>query len=115
MLKNKNAKKVIEILIEMEKYSEADIAKIINDCEILILPENTSFDDVITNEIEDLFECNQNSNENVRQSVKEPEIEETEEVFEQIYQNSKENQNNEVIVSLIMVFQRHYLLTFLFF
>lgn len=87
----------------MEKYSEEDIAKIINDCEILILPENSSFEDVLTSEIENLFvESQQLSSKVIKTDEKlEPtlEPEESDEYFEEIYQNYKTTQNNGVTVS----------------
>lgn len=93
----------------MEKYTEADIAKIISDCEILILPENTSFEDVVTSEINDLFIESQvvtkvESQQGVYEVINQTEIEETEEEFERIYQNSKTNLNHEVAVSFLESF-----------
>lgn len=85
----------------MEKYSEADIAKIINDCEILILPENTSLEDVRASEIDGFHLAKQNSQEVVNKVEEESEVQETDEDFEEMYQNSKTNQNYDVIVSVL--------------
>lgn len=75
----------------MEQYSEADIAKIINNCEILILPENTELENVFSSE-------DQHEGENSRAKTTKHDnqslTEETEEDFEQIYRKTKENKYN---------------------
>lgn len=76
----------------MEKYSDAEIAKIIDKCEILILPENSSIEEVLGSENQ--LESNLNEK-NLFSSIDvdapEAKAEDTEEDFERIFQASKAN------------------------
>jgi hypothetical protein len=76
----------------MSKYSEADIAKIINDCEILILPDNSSIEEVLANENQHLLQ-NSKPKEKEIENHEILEDEETEEDFERIFQKSKLNKH----------------------
>lgn len=71
----------------MDKYSEAEIAKIINDCEILILPENIPIEEGL--KIGNLLS---------EKPPDEESREETEDDFERFYLNSKEKRNETVAV-----------------
>ena len=68
----------------MEKFSETDFAKIIDDCEIIILPDNASIEDAL-------------SSENLLNHQKL--AAEANEDFEQSYWNSKAKRNPYVSVS----------------
>lgn len=76
----------------MENYSEVDIARIINDCEILILPDNSSIEEVLTNENQHLLSSFNPAGEDQFAMI--PEAEETEEDFERIYQQTRANKDN---------------------
>lgn len=70
----------------MEKYSKLEIENIINNCEILFLPENSSIEDALEQEL-----VVSSNTESVRDFVTvETLAEETDEDFENIYQKSKE-------------------------
>lgn len=75
----------------MQEYSEADIEKIINACEILILPDNTTIEEVLSSENQALSVV-KNRNENLSESQKSVEPSQpalTDKDFESIYQRSK--------------------------
>lgn len=74
----------------MENYSEIDIARIINDCEILILPENSSIEEILTDESSHLLGniCAAGKSESVKLSMIEEQSDATEEDFEKIYQQT---------------------------
>lgn len=72
-------------------FSQSEIAKIINDCEILILPDDSTIEDAITSE---------NSNSLLSKSLT-SELEKTEEDFEQIFQRSKLNKHRLPVSSKI--------------
>lgn len=77
----------------MANYSDADIAKIINECEILILPDDTTIEEVLASN-DQTFSIKQNSAEafNSRDADgSDCQLEQTEEEFEQIFQHSKVN------------------------
>lgn len=81
----------------MDKYSKADIAKIINDCEILILPENATLEDALSSRT--LLES-EIPRVQADQEVVQPKLEEETEDFERIFWNTKVKQNQNVNVSL---------------
>lgn len=76
----------------MDKFSEADIAKIINDCEILILPDEASIEDFQIDNSQ--LPPKQNLKIEGEQTIAEKQPEETEEDFEAIFQASKANKQN---------------------
>lgn len=93
----------------MEKYSEENFAKLIDDCEILILPDNSSIDDVLSHEDQSNYLSNLSVNHNSKSEdqqaaavVIEARSEETDDDFEQLYQRSKLKRHN-VIVSVFKV------------
>jgi hypothetical protein len=78
----------------MENYSEVDIARIINDCEILLLPDNSSIEEVLINESKHLLTSFGNAGQNQPSLVVTEQEEETEEEFERIYQQSCSKKNS---------------------
>ena len=80
----------------METLTQADIMKIINDSEILILPENSTVEEVLLKENEIL-----NANNNYRAiTVVNLLPDDTEQDFEIIYQYSKTKRQNLVVSSI---------------
>jgi hypothetical protein len=76
----------------MASYSEADIAKLINDCEILILPEDCTIENAIGDENQQLLPVAQ------IQGCSDDRFGETEEEeFERIFQQSKQNINHHLV------------------
>lgn len=73
----------------MDKYSEADIAKIINECEILILPEEASIEDFQIDNSQ--LQSKPILKVEGEQKIDETQPEETEDDFEAIFQASKAN------------------------
>lgn len=87
----------------MEKYSDENFAKLINDCEILILPDNSSIEDVLSHGDQSNYLSNYSVNHNsISDVVIQAKSEETDDDFEQLYQNSKLKRHN-VIVSTFKV------------
>ena len=77
----------------MANYSDADIAKIINECEILILPDDTTIEEVLESN-DQTFSIKQNSSETLGSELADGsdcQLEQTEEEFEQIFEHSKAN------------------------
>lgn len=78
----------------MANYSESDIAKIINDCEILILPDDSTIEDVLVDENREIVIAGYSGGiqyEKPKPSSSDIQIEQTDEEFEQIFQQSKLN------------------------
>lgn len=80
----------------MEIYNEADIHKLINDCEILFLPENASLEDVLTAGCLTEGQKQESQHESGQSSSS---IEETEVDFKRFYTNSKAKRSHNVAVS----------------
>lgn len=98
----------------MSQFSEADIAKIINDCEILILPDNSSIEEVLANENQLLLNDSKTNQEKakvkeVHEIPDESLLDETEDDFERMFQSSMFNKYSVSVRKSRNIFKNFYL------
>lgn len=87
----------------MEEFSEVDFNKLINDCEILILPEDSTVEEVLSNERNI---ANSKVNIEVKKEViniDDEDHKETEEDFKRSYEFSKAKTKSDVIVRFLFI------------
>lgn len=84
----------------MAALSEAEYAKLINDCEIVIVPEESTIEEVLSRENQEITINNVRSEESGLTQFITSDHQDYEENFEAIYEFSKANLQNNVIVSL---------------
>lgn len=79
----------------MAQYNEADIVKLINDCDILILPDNSSIEEALASENRQLLSAQkpQETSQEIHEIPDDPPEEQSEADFERIFQQSKLNKN----------------------